>query len=121
MTIPFGQGVCPFYTVVPIDGMDGVFRPFGNARIGKIVPVGDGPGVDFVPKGLGHFVLVDGKGGEGNFMTRVARRIINPVNPGRNDRHFDGNRDRLTGYSAVRIGYINHILAGIRPGGIFKG
>ena len=76
MTIPFGQGVGPFYTVVPVDGMNGVFRPFGDAGIGKVVPVGNGPGVDFVPEGLGHFVLVDGKGGEGNFMTGLPAELL---------------------------------------------
>ena len=107
MSIPFGQGVGPFYAVVPVDGMNGVFRPFGDAGIGKVVPVGNGPGVDFVPEGLGHFVLVDRKGGERNFVTGVARGIVNPVHPGGNDGHLNSHRDGLAGYGAIRMKILN--------------
>ena len=77
VTIPFGQGIGPFHTVVPIDGMDGIFRPFGNSGIGKVIPIGNRPGIDFVPKGLGDFVLIDGKGGgEGNLVTGAPAEFL---------------------------------------------
>ena len=72
----FGEGIGPFHAIVPVDRVDWVFRSMTFAFIPKCVAVGQSPGSDFVPKPLGHFMGIDGKSGEGDFVPGSLELLI---------------------------------------------
>ena len=118
MAVPFGEGVGPFYTIVPVDGMNRVLGALGNACIGEVVSIVDRPSIDFVPEGFGHFVLVDGKSGKGDLMPGCTVGIVYPVDSGGHRRHLDRNLDGGTGHAALGVGNDYGVITLIRSGGI---
>ena len=121
MAIPLGECIGPFHTVVPVYRMYGVLGPLGNARIGKAISIAYCPGINLVPEGFGHLVLVDGKSGEGNIVPGGTGGIVYPVHSGGHGGHFYRHHDRLAGYAALGIGDDHGIIPLIRTGGILQG
>ena len=94
---------------------------FRNARIGKAVSIVDCPGINLVPEGFGHFVLVDGKPGQGNIVPSGTGGIVYPIHPGGYGGHFYRHHNRLAGYTALGIGNDHGVIPLIRTSGILQG